>query len=239
MQIIQQGPSRIGNAELLAGTISVVSAYLQTAVLPTEWVEDVIRDVHSAMVDVASDSKVAASNFDRTRFRKALETASARFGVDAGSLAPAAVAEPVQDRATSQFVLPLGPPSIAPSAAPAAAPVPNPRSKGNKVVDLVSARPSPALRKQASVPPSKEAKKALDAVRTSVRMNTIVCLEDNARVSDLAAHLFEKFDMSPEAYKTKWGLPDSYPMHAPANTLKRGDQFEIDPVTRSVVPLRG
>ena len=43
----------------------------------------------------------------------------------------------------------------------------------------------------------------------------IICLEDGRRMKTLKRHLRSNYDMSPEQYREKWGLPADYPMVAP------------------------
>ena len=48
----------------------------------------------------------------------------------------------------------------------------------------------------------------------------IICLEDGLAFQSLKRHLRVKYNMTPEAYREKWGLPHDYPMVAP-NYAKR------------------
>ena len=57
-------------------------------------------------------------------------------------------------------------------------------------------------------------------VRDTILGDFIVCLEDGKALKSLKRHLRARFDMSPEEYRAKWGLPDDYPMVAP-NYAKR------------------
>jgi predicted transcriptional regulator len=43
----------------------------------------------------------------------------------------------------------------------------------------------------------------------------IVCLEDGLKFKSLKRHLRTSYDMTPEQYRAKWGLPHDYPMVAP------------------------
>lgn len=52
-------------------------------------------------------------------------------------------------------------------------------------------------------------------IRASVKPDYIVCLEDGKKLKMLKRHLNSAFGMTPEEYRKKWGLPDSYPMAAP------------------------
>ena len=58
------------------------------------------------------------------------------------------------------------------------------------------------------------------SVRDTILGDFIVCLEDGKALKSLKRHLRAQFDMSPEEYRAKWGLPDDYPMVAP-NYAKR------------------
>ena len=58
------------------------------------------------------------------------------------------------------------------------------------------------------------AKAAVD-IRKSVFPDHLVCLEDGKHVTMLKRHLNTAHGLTPEAYRTKWGLPATYPMVAP------------------------
>ena len=51
----------------------------------------------------------------------------------------------------------------------------------------------------------------------------IICLEDGHKFKSLKRHLKTRYDMSPEEYREKWGLPRDYPMVAPAYAAARSD----------------
>lgn len=53
------------------------------------------------------------------------------------------------------------------------------------------------------------------SVEDSVTDDFIVCLEDGQTFKSLKRHLRTHFDLSPEEYRRKWGLPPDYPMVAP------------------------
>jgi predicted transcriptional regulator len=52
-------------------------------------------------------------------------------------------------------------------------------------------------------------------VKRSVTAEYIVCLEDGKKFKSLKRHLRTQYDMTPEKYREKWGLPPDYPMVAP------------------------
>jgi predicted transcriptional regulator len=58
-------------------------------------------------------------------------------------------------------------------------------------------------------------------VRKSVFPEYIVCLEDGKKFKSLKRHLRTHFDLSPEEYREKWGLPADYPMVAPSYSATR------------------
>ena len=60
-------------------------------------------------------------------------------------------------------------------------------------------------------------------VRSSVKPEYIVCLEDGKKLTMLKRYLRTNFDMSPEQYRAKWNLPADYPMVAPNYAAKRRD----------------
>ena len=58
-------------------------------------------------------------------------------------------------------------------------------------------------------------------ISKSVTNDYIVCLEDGTRHKILRRHLSNAFDMTPEEYRARWGLPADYPMVAPAYSKVR------------------
>ncbi|MBX9732185.1 MAG: MucR family transcriptional regulator, partial [Sphingomonas sp.] len=53
------------------------------------------------------------------------------------------------------------------------------------------------------------------SVRSSIKPDYIVCLEDGKKLKMLKRHLMTHYQMTPEQYRTKWNLPADYPMVAP------------------------
>jgi predicted transcriptional regulator len=53
------------------------------------------------------------------------------------------------------------------------------------------------------------------SIRKSVTPDAIICLEDGKPFKSLKRHLSAKYDLTPEQYRAKWGLPHDYPMVAP------------------------
>ena len=60
-------------------------------------------------------------------------------------------------------------------------------------------------------------------VKKSITNDFIICLEDGKKFKSLKRHLRTAYDMSPEEYRTKWGLPSDYPMVAPSYAASRSE----------------
>jgi predicted transcriptional regulator len=60
-------------------------------------------------------------------------------------------------------------------------------------------------------------------IEESLTEDVIICLEDGLPFQSLKRHLRVKYDMTPEAYRKKWGLPIDYPMVAPAYAKRRSE----------------
>jgi predicted transcriptional regulator len=65
-------------------------------------------------------------------------------------------------------------------------------------VTIASERPQPAV-----------------PVKKSVTAEYIICLEDGKKLKMLKRHLKTAYDMTPDEYRERWGLPRDYPMVAP------------------------
>jgi predicted transcriptional regulator len=52
-------------------------------------------------------------------------------------------------------------------------------------------------------------------IRSSVKPDYIVCLEDGKRLKMLKRHLMTHYNLTPDQYRQKWGLSPDYPMVAP------------------------
>jgi predicted transcriptional regulator len=69
-------------------------------------------------------------------------------------------------------------------------------------------------------PAAPEAKPAVN-VRKSVTPDYLICLEDGKKFKSLKRHLRTHFNLTPEQYREKWGLPADYPMVAPNYATSR------------------
>ena len=77
---------------------------------------------------------------------------------------------------------------------------------GAPVVEAPAPRPQPAV-------PS----------RKSVFPDHIVCLEDGKKLKMLKRHLMTSYNLTPDQYRERWGLPGDYPMVAPDYAEQRRD----------------
>jgi predicted transcriptional regulator len=59
------------------------------------------------------------------------------------------------------------------------------------------------------------------AVRRSVTPDYLICLEDGKKLKMLKRHLRSTYDLTPDEYRAKWGLPADYPMVAPNYAAQR------------------
>jgi predicted transcriptional regulator len=59
--------------------------------------------------------------------------------------------------------------------------------------------------------------------KKSVTPEHIVCLEDGKKFKSLKRHLRTRYNMTPEEYRAKWGLPSDYPMVAPNYAKERSE----------------
>ena len=61
------------------------------------------------------------------------------------------------------------------------------------------------------------------SVKKSITADYLICLEDGKKFKSLKRHLRTKYDLSPEEYRAKWGLPADYPMVAPNYATARSN----------------
>jgi predicted transcriptional regulator len=63
--------------------------------------------------------------------------------------------------------------------------------------------------------PVSEAPKPAVPPKRSITREYLICLEDGRKFKSLKRHLRTQYNMSPDEYREKWGLPPDYPMVAP------------------------
>ena len=59
------------------------------------------------------------------------------------------------------------------------------------------------------------------SIRSSVKPDHIVCLEDGKKLKMLKRHLMTHYNLTPDQYRARWSLPSDYPMVAPNYAEKR------------------
>ncbi|MDQ0463228.1 putative transcriptional regulator [Caulobacter ginsengisoli] len=86
------------------------------------------------------------------------------------------------------------------------------RSVHGALTSLGGAAAAPAERPKPAVP-----------IGRSVQHDHIVCLEDGVKLKMLKRYLRSHYNLSPEDYRRRWGLPPEYPMVAPAYAERRSE----------------
>lgn len=94
----------------------------------------------------------------------------------------------------------------------------------DKLADLIGAVHT-ALGKASTqaVEPEKAELVPAVSIKKSVTHDFIICLEDGRKFKSLKRHLKTHYDLSPDDYREKWGLPRDYPMVAPAYAEARSN----------------
>jgi predicted transcriptional regulator len=85
------------------------------------------------------------------------------------------------------------------------------RSVHGTLAGLLATSPADAITTQKPAVP----------VRKSITPEYIVCLEDGNKLKMLKRYLRSRYQLSPEDYRAKWGLPADYPMVAPNYAAQR------------------
>jgi predicted transcriptional regulator len=79
-----------------------------------------------------------------------------------------------------------------------------------------------ALEDQVAQPQPEPLKPAVP-IRKSVTPEFLICLEDGKKLKMLKRHLRSTYNMTPDDYRAKWGLPPDYPMVAPSYAERRSE----------------
>jgi predicted transcriptional regulator len=98
----------------------------------------------------------------------------------------------------------------------------NPVPAGN-LTDLIATVHSAVSGLSNPLAPTVEAQTPAVNPKRSVQADYIVCLEDGKRFKSLKRHLMTHYELTPEAYREKWGLPRDYPMVAPNYAAARSE----------------
>ena len=95
---------------------------------------------------------------------------------------------------------------------------------GDKLPDLIGSVYGALSRASVqAVEPERVELKPVVAIKKSVTPEYLICLEDGKKFKSLKRHLKTYYDMSPDEYREKWGLPHEYPMVAPSYAAARSD----------------
>ena len=78
------------------------------------------------------------------------------------------------------------------------------------------------LEGNAAEPPSEPLRPAV-AIRKSVTPEYLICLEDGKKLKMLKRHLRSTYNLTPDEYRSKWGLAQDYPMVAPKYAAQRSE----------------
>ncbi len=74
-----------------------------------------------------------------------------------------------------------------------------------------------------AAPVALEPPKPAVPIKKSITNDYIICLEDGKQFKSLKRHLRTQYNLSPDAYREKWGLPPDYPMVAPNYAIERSN----------------
>lgn len=88
------------------------------------------------------------------------------------------------------------------------------------IADVHRALERAAAANHPAAAPVAEARPAV-TVKKSITPDYLICLEDGKKFKSLKRHLRTHFNLTPEQYREKWGLPPDYPMVAPNYATSR------------------
>lgn len=74
------------------------------------------------------------------------------------------------------------------------------------------------------------------SIKKSITADYLVCLEDGRRFKSLKRHLYAEHGLSPDEYRSKWGLGKDYPMVAPAYADARSNLAKTIGLGRKTAP---
>jgi len=87
--------------------------------------------------------------------------------------------------------------------------------------DLDVASIAPAAPRPASVTPAPPQVAPRMTIEESIKPDCLISFEDGLPYKSLKRHLMARYNMTPEQYRAKWGLPADYPMVAPSYAAER------------------
>ena len=91
----------------------------------------------------------------------------------------------------------------------------------NDLPELIRQVYSTLAQVDAATAPQAEKPQPAVPIKRSVTPDYLICLEDGKKLKMLKRHLKTAYDMTPEDYREKWGLPHDYPMVAPNYAAQR------------------
>ena len=73
-------------------------------------------------------------------------------------------------------------------------------------------------------------------IKKSVTPDFIICLEDGKKFKSLKRHIGNLYNLTPDEYRAKWGLPADYPMVAPNYAAARSQMAKASGLGRKAAP---
>jgi predicted transcriptional regulator len=61
------------------------------------------------------------------------------------------------------------------------------------------------------------------SIKKSIAPDYIVCLEDGKKLKMLKRYIKTRYNLTPDEYRARWGLPSDYPMVAPNYAAQRSE----------------
>lgn len=90
----------------------------------------------------------------------------------------------------------------------------------HSALSSLASREEAAVHEESAGPPKAHREPAVP-IEASITPEYIVCLEDGKKLKTLKRYLRSRYQLTPEEYRAKWGLPADYPMAAPNYTNQR------------------
>jgi predicted transcriptional regulator len=99
-------------------------------------------------------------------------------------------------------------------------------SNVDQALTTLGTSPAPAAKPEPAVP-----------IKKSVFADYLICLEDGKKLKMLKRHLMTSYGMTADDYRTRWDLPDNYPMVAPNYAQKRSTLAKAIGLGRKPAPI--
>ena len=95
------------------------------------------------------------------------------------------------------------------------------KATSEELAEMISVVHAALLRAQSGEDATAHGQQPAVPIEESLRDDALVCLEDGLEFQSLKRHLRVKYNLTPDAYREKWGLPRDYPMVAPDYARRR------------------